>query len=274
MGLALPPGAADWTYREYVITMPTNAATASPYVALTSNGTLTIDDVKIVKLSDRSTLNEGAITFYIDDGWKVSGTNVAFILEKYNYRGAFAIVTDRVGHPDILSWAQMRNMQAQGHSFVAHSMDHAGMTNIAYTNMVKQVNFSRMLMRANGLRPVDTMVYPFGERNTIVDSEVRDAGYICAMSTESGYNLYGNYNPYALRRMTIYKSTTVAEVKGWIDEAVRDKKWLAVAWHRVGDGDTSIYSWTKADVEEVVAYARSQNILGVSPEDGLRLLSE
>jgi peptidoglycan/xylan/chitin deacetylase (PgdA/CDA1 family) len=273
-GVALPPPAAEWTYIEHHLVVPTNAVSVSPYVALTTNGWLVIDDVKLVKLSDRSTLDEGLITFYIDDGWRVSGTNVALILEKYDYRGTYAITTDRVGHPDILSWSAMRSMQDNGHSFVAHTLDHSSMTNVHVTNMVWQINESRRIMRANGLRPVDSMVYPFGGRNALVDSEVRDAGYMCAMSTDSGYNLYGNYNPYALKRMTIYSTTTVAEVKGWIDEAVSGKKWLAVAWHRVGDGDTSVYSWPKASVEEVVAYARSKNLRSVSPEDGLRLLSE
>jgi peptidoglycan/xylan/chitin deacetylase (PgdA/CDA1 family) len=274
LGIALPPPAPDWTYREYMLTMPSNAVTAIPYIALTTNGALIIDDVKLVKLSDRSALDEGMITFYIDDGWKITGTNVASVLEKYEYRGAFAIVTDRVGLSGVFTWAELLALQSNGHSIVAHSMDHSDMAAIDQREMIRQVNYSRKILLSKGVRPVESMVYPFGSRSTFVDGEVRDAGYRMAVGTESGYNLYGNYNPFALKRMTIYSTTTVAEVKGWIDEAKAQKKWLMVAWHHVGDGDTSSYSWPKSSVEEVVAYARSQNLRGISPEDGLNLLAE
>jgi peptidoglycan/xylan/chitin deacetylase (PgdA/CDA1 family) len=276
IGLALPPPAADWTYREYILVMPSNVVTASPYVALTTNGVLTMDDVKLVKLSHRSSLDRALITFYNDDGMKIPGTNVAGISEKYGFRTSFAIPSSRVGIAGQFTWAELRDLESRGHEIVAHTMTHSDLTNLAMVNgnqFIREINLPRMIFRTNGLREPFAIVPPFGSRNAEEDAEVLDAGYGCQVSTLSGFNEYGNYNPFALKRMTIYSYTTVAEVKAWIDEASAKKLWLIIAWHHVGDGDTSTMSWPKAWVEEVVAYAQFKAVQGVSTEEGFMQIS-
>jgi hypothetical protein len=276
IGLALPPPASDWTYREYSIVMPTNAMKVSPYVALTTNGVLTVDDVKLVKLSDRSRLNQAPITFYHDDADRRSGSNVAYITEKYGFRASFAVPTSRVGGTGIFTWSELRDLESRGHEMVAHSQTHVDLTNLAVVNwseFIRQINLPRVIFRTNGLREPFAMVPPFGARNAEEDAEGKDAGYGCQVSTESGFNVYGNYNTFALKRMTIYSHTTVAEVKGWIDEAVANGWWLIIAWHHVGDGDPGDYSWPKEWVEEVVAYAKFKDMRGASTEEGFRQIS-
>jgi hypothetical protein len=272
-GIALPPAAVEWTYREHFVTMPTNAVMVSPYVALTTNGSLVVDDVRMVMTSERTTLDEPLITWFVDDGDKVSSTNVATIAEKYGYGVALAIVTGRVGLPTVLNWNDLRALKNRGHHIVAHTTNHSDLVLAQYSERLAQINFPRYIFLEQGLGDVRSLVPPFGSRNSIVDAEVRDAGYTCQISTESGYNQVGTYAPYALRRMTIRNTTTVAEVKGWIDAAVANKSWLMVAWHHV-DGTNTEYSWPKEWVDEVMAYAKSKNIRSVSPEDGLRHLRQ
>ncbi|MES2215979.1 MAG: polysaccharide deacetylase family protein [Patescibacteria group bacterium] len=272
VGAGLYPASPEWTYEEVTVVVPTNAVTISPYVALVGNGTLVVDDARLVKFADTAMLDGGCVTFFMDDAWKVSGNVLTNILETNGYRGCFAIPSDRPGsNPAYYTWSDLRGLKIRGHSLVAHGTDHSSLTNVPTTEMIRQLNWSLVAMRSNGV-PAQVLVYPFGGRNGRTDLEAAEAGYVGCVGTDSGYNVKSLTNPLNVKRMTIYSSNTVAEVKEWMDYANAHKVWLMVAWHHVGDGDTSDYSWPAAWVAEVVAYARTKGLLGVSVEQGLDLV--
>ena len=122
-----------------------------------------------------------------------------------------------------------------------------------------------------GLDP-KTFTYPFGEYNDSVIQIVKDAGYIGARSVDEGINVPTS-DRYVLRDQHIEKTTTVAQAKQWIDQAIAGKQWLILELHEQRtDGDQ--YSSDPAVLQGIVDYIKQQNIKTVTTAEGIALMSQ
>ena len=105
------------------------------------------------------------------------------------------------GNP-MLSWEQLRELQAGGVTIGSHTLSHAHLTEIPATEAVREVQESQRVLEANLGTPVEALGYPFGEFNPVVEQVVRDAGYRAAFSTILGMNT-PETDHFALRRVNI-----------------------------------------------------------------------
>jgi len=103
----------------------------------------------------------------------------------------------------MLTWHQIRQMHAAGIDFGSHTVSHTILTRIPRHELVRELCESREQISGHlGGVPISSFAYPnghAGDYNDEVQSVLKDAGYVCAVTSEFGFNNVFS-NPFELRR--------------------------------------------------------------------------
>ena len=102
-----------------------------------------------------------------------------------------------------LSWAEVREMAENGFTFGAHTVTHPILTKIPLKDAVREITRSREAIENQLKQPVTLFAYPNGspdDFNESIERAVKDAGFLCAVTTIWGANNRFS-NPFALRRV-------------------------------------------------------------------------
>ena len=108
-----------------------------------------------------------------------------------------------------MSYAQIRELQDQGHEVAGHSMRHQDVDEPDADAWVRDLHACFVLMSEAFGQRKHPYIYPFGkERRPEIHDKIRRAGFCCAATTESGTNRRGA-DPFALKRINIDSDTPV-----------------------------------------------------------------
>ena len=106
-----------------------------------------------------------------------------------------------------LNWREVKEMSQNGISFGAHTQSHCNLTTCSENETSKEVNNSKNILEREIDFTVDTFAYPYGKYDLAVKSIVKESGFICACSTESGF-LDKNSDHFALKRVNIHNDVS------------------------------------------------------------------
>ncbi|MCZ7582454.1 MAG: polysaccharide deacetylase family protein [Deltaproteobacteria bacterium] len=94
---------------------------------------------------------------------------------------------DGDGPREIVNWDEVRAMAADGIRFGSHSASHRIMTTLsAAENQAEASGSMRVMERELGEAPT-CFAYPNGDADDVVAREVRRAGYLCAVTVDTGF---------------------------------------------------------------------------------------
>jgi peptidoglycan/xylan/chitin deacetylase (PgdA/CDA1 family) len=146
------------------------------------------------------------ITF--DDGYRDAFYRAAPVLSRLGMRGTAYVITDRIanGDPDFLSWGLLRALERQGIEIGSHSVSHRDLTQLSGCETLRELAESRRTLERGLGHPVQWFAYPFGAYDERVERLARRAGYVLAVTTETGT---AQTQPLALRRLRVLDSTGV-----------------------------------------------------------------
>jgi peptidoglycan/xylan/chitin deacetylase (PgdA/CDA1 family) len=105
---------------------------------------------------------------------------------------------------NMLSWAEARELEAQGDECGSHTHTHCNMAAETPERQREELLLSKRLLEEQLHRPVDLFAYPFGkarQRNAASRENVQAAGYRCALAAEGGPVQPGE-DPYCLPRIS------------------------------------------------------------------------
>ena len=105
-----------------------------------------------------------------------------------------------------MNWDEAREMQAGGMGFGSHSHTHEILSKLPYEKQLEQLTVSRRILESELGRPIDTLAYPDGQRETFNEETFRaltNAGYSTAFSFYSGVNIPGKIRPYDVLRVGV-----------------------------------------------------------------------
>ena len=89
------------------------------------------------------------LTWTFDDGGASSYSVIAPLLEQYNLKGHFFIVTDRIGSEGFLSTNQIRDLYNRGHIIGSHSRSHPeNLKSLSYEERKKEWTESVLLLNS------------------------------------------------------------------------------------------------------------------------------
>ncbi|MGD1119746.1 MAG: polysaccharide deacetylase family protein [Dehalococcoidales bacterium] len=163
------------------------------------------------------------ITF--DDGYRDNYVNAFPILEKYNFKGTFLVVTDYIDSDRIFTWLKLgkksfshyqenkevwlplqskdiQEMSARGACFGSHTTTHRSLTKISKAEAMEELAISQQRLQEILRKPVYCFSYPYGEAGTTVKNWVKAAGYRAAVLTEGSNNTMRS-DFFGLKRITI-----------------------------------------------------------------------
>jgi len=137
----------------------------------------------------------------------------------------------------------------------------------------RELEMSKIELTNMGLN-VQNFIVPYSDWN----EERRNLVMQYYNSVGAGYhNGYLNDIPpddfYWLARRPIYNTTTLEEVKSWIEEAIVENKWLILMFHIIGESEYYL-SWSEENLEALAKWVNNQDILVVTQQEGIELAGQ
>lgn len=171
-----------------------------------------------------------AVMITIDDGYKSIKTIAAPLLTKYRFPATFFVYTDYVGTGgNSLSWADLRQLKAQGFEVQAHSKSHSNLA-IPRANdtpadrsrwLEAEAAGTRKLMEQQLGGEIRYFAYPNGGFTPDVVEAVKGAGYTLGLGAKKGSNPFFLHR-YRLKRYSVFMQTDLTNFVQMLQTYERD----------------------------------------------------
>ncbi len=159
-------------------------------------------------------------------------------------------------------------MWNDGHEIGSHTLTHPHLPTLSAAEAQQEIADSRAALLSLGITPVDTFVYPYGEYSPSVIQTLKNAGYGSARSVDRGFNK-PNTDKFILQIQQMDNTTTISQVKTWIDTAKHDRTWLILMYHQIENDSTDPLGTTPALLQETVDYLVLQQVPVVTMDEGV-----
>lgn len=165
---------------------------------------------------------------------------------------------------------QMLQLQSSGHELASHTKHHENLVAVATSTRVDEIAGSRTDLLAMGATPVTSFIYPYGDYNDTVKSESVQAGYIAGRGVDRGYNSRVD-DKLSLMIQQVDDTATPQVIAGWIDTAIRERKWLILMYHQI-DNSGKVLAETPEDFRATLEYMKSKSVKVVTMNEGVSLM--
>ena len=260
--LAMPSATAtDWQQYNTDFTSPNGAKSVTVYMLISSVGWLETDDYSISTYTPVG-FSEGLVSIDFDDGWRNIYTNGLPLLQKYGLPSTQYIISGKIGTTGYMTKAQIQAFLASGSEIGSHSVTHPDLTTLTPAQLQTEIHDSQATLRQLFGGSVATeFATPYGAYNDNVIAALKQY-YVSQRSTDVGFNSKDNFNPYNIVVQNVEATTTVAQVKAWVDQAKAQKTWLVLVYHQVENtvaaADTDAVKTANLNTE--LSYIKSSGI--------------
>lgn len=244
--------------------------------------TMWLDDIKF-ELPSRRPPFKPFVVFEFDDGFEDTYTEAFPLFEQYGHVATLAMITNSIGghYPNeesipMLTSAMLTEMHDAGWEMASHTMNHTHMGNSSESTIISEMKGSKDALQALGFE-IRSFVYPFTGHDAESEAICERIYTYASNGTPPRQNLrpgetytitptsdvaYGRTDQRILTRQAVGPSITAANVKEWIDDAMRYSTLLIINFHEVNDAETGISNaeWTPAKLEEVLKYLNEKGI--------------
>ena len=166
----------------------------------------------------RRQLPRRSVVLSFDDGYRAFKDYAYPVLKELGFTATLFVYTDYVGASrNALSWAELRQLAAEGFEVHAHSKSHADLrraqgerdAQFAKRMQAELVDVVRIFERQLG-RPTPLLAYPYGRTDDHVIRHARDAGYVAAFTVRRQASP-SFVEPLRVHRSQIYSEMTLEE---------------------------------------------------------------
>ncbi len=202
----------------------------------------------------------GLLSITFDDGSASQAQIPIPILAQAGLTATYYINSGLVGTQDYMNWQQLTTLARAGNEIGGHTAHHIELPTVSQAELTAEVNQDRAALAAHGLHVTD-FATPFGayDNNTIATvAKVYNSHRAFA---NQGLNLWP-YNKYLLNVHYVTNTTSVAQAKAWVDEAVAQDGYLVLVFHEVLNtvDPTDDYSWQTENFKDLVSYIKTKGI--------------
>lgn len=300
--LGAPTVSAAWNQFSAQYTVPAGVTSIIMAHVIHGVGSLTTDDYAITETTTGGTVNpsptptsgpnfsRALISLTFDDGWKSIRTNGlgngTTGLSKYGFKSTQYINSDPIeqGFSGYMTPTDIQDFAAAGHEIAWHTRNHADLAtaDVATRNSELTVpgSFVSTLMSLN-VTMSKNFASPFGSYGTdgSVVAAIKANGWTSHRSVDEGYNTRTDIDATHTKLTTdnikvqnILNTTTLAEVQGWVNDAVATNSWLVIVYHEVSDAPVDpdpTYSVTTANFDQQLNTIKASGVTVLTVEAAL-----
>jgi hypothetical protein len=241
------------------------------------------NDIPLGDDDDSDKFSLGLVTLSFDDGYKSIDDNIHLLgnYKSTQYLYSVGVVGATLGggvyYTDFMTLDDARALYQNGHEIAAHTRSHGDLTSLAtVADRQFEVDGSRLdLLEEVGV-PVNNLAFPFGSQNPSVIHDVQKSGFVGSRTVDGSSLNNKTTDPYLLHGLQVLSTHSVAEVAGWIDQAITNKEWLILVFHRIeANCGGNIYCTTPATLSGIVNYLQSRegSLNVVTVKEGLQQMS-
>ena len=143
---------------------------------------ISMDDM-IAGLNGQKKLPSNPVTITFDDGNDNNYSAAYPILKQFGYTATFFIITGRVGQPGTMTWAQLKDLAANGMTIGSHTVNHVNLKKANSEVAPRELTDSKAILEKNLGFPVKYFSYPNGGYTDEIANQVQIAGYAAAVTT-------------------------------------------------------------------------------------------
>jgi peptidoglycan/xylan/chitin deacetylase (PgdA/CDA1 family) len=168
----------------------------------------------VEKLLRGEPLPARSLVIAFDDGYRSVYTDALPVLARYGMTATVFLTTGdqppaspcqrppALQGRTMLSWSEARDMQAAGITFGAHTLTHPDLTQLADTEIERQLSRSQDIIEDALGAPASTFAYPYGRHNR-QSRDIAGRRFACACSDSLGLAT-GKSDRWALERVDAY----------------------------------------------------------------------
>jgi peptidoglycan/xylan/chitin deacetylase (PgdA/CDA1 family) len=272
------PATDGWRHYSAIFDMPDNPGASDDVPVtvmqqITGKGQLEVSDV--VLHQQTSSFVRPLISLTFDDGWRSQYTNALPLLCQYKMAATFYLVSQYIqrGYPDYLLPNMARQLAESGMEIGDHTVDHQPLPLLSSAAVEAEITNSKTYLEQ--FAPIVDFASPYGAVNA-KDIRLIKQVYQSHRSTDVGVNTADEFDPYNLMCVTIdanEQTGSFEQIKPFIDEAVKTKTWLILAFHQVDDPGEKYardpYNTSPDLLEEILSYIQDQHIQPMTINQGL-----
>lgn len=190
---------------------PRQFAAQLAYLQRAGYTTVTLDDL-VAALHGEGSLPTQPVILTFDDGYEDFYTNAYPLLQQYNAQATIYIITEKIGTAGYLSLEQLRELAASPLITIgAHTRTHPMLPSLQPSQSWEELEGSKSdLENALGIS-VHHLAYPSGNYNALILQQVREIGFVTAVTTQEGL-LQREDRLYMLRRVRVNGGANLADL--------------------------------------------------------------
>lgn len=242
--LELRGASASTTWSQYSdsFVTPANAQLISVFHLISSNGTLTIDNVNLIP-SIASGFNRGLLTLTFDDGWEKNYQTALPLMQQFGFVSTQFYATQFINPGNQTHLSRINQFINAGHEIGSHTVTHPDLTTLSPRKLANELDQSKRFLENTFNIQVNNFASPFGAYNQTVINAI-SARYRSHRTVDAGYNSKDNFDIYRLKVQNILITTTASEVEQWVSQSKQDKTWLILVYHRIDTENLGTYDTT------------------------------
>lgn len=175
------------------------------------------------------------VSLTFDDG-DADNFTLAPALQHYGLHATFYIPSGLVGHPNYMTWDQLKSLQAAGNEIGGHSLDHMKLSGLDTPTLKHEICDDRQNLIDHGFTPV-SFAYPFGNYDPNVQAMLKVCGYDGARTIRDGPQKFPMSNPYAVVALPyVVSDTDLSKLQRYVNGARNEgADWVVLIFHHVCD---------------------------------------
>lgn len=269
LGLQNAGPSLEWRQYSDIFTVPVGCEMISILHLIAGVGYLVTDDYSLVVHQPIGFL-EPIISLTFDDGWEENYNTALPVLSEYGFKTTQYYATTFIENST--ETYKIDAFVQAGHEIGSHSVNHPYLTNLSPEQLELELGNSKALLETfAGVGNVANFATPYGEYNDTVLGSIM-GNYDSTRNTDVGFNYPENFQIRNIRVQNLMNTTSIEEYQSWVDQAVLEKSWLVLVYHRIAS-DPGQFDTPVADFIPQMEIVKNSGAVVATISEALNLIS-